>query len=480
MRTLAINAYYTSDDIKNYQLGNNDDEFSRVLKTDLNGIFGIPYQFMNTVDTRIDGTDLGAKYAEKIVSRMPLLFITPCKQKFMEGFNAEDKETVLNALLSGSGLGELGNSLSAVGKYYTTTFAYDEYMEQVNHMCAQVASFLGIADIEVPFNGSKTKIREIDWTNAKNGSFKNYIHASKASVYYVDGLDSMSESFGNSTTESGLASTINGYSDQANEIKFLLGENSALSSLMQAGQSLTDTIGNTLSGTITDFAGGMLGDLASTGVSTILTGGKILFPKIWQDSSFDRSYNFSIKLRSPDHDSVSIFFNILVPYLHLLGHVLAVGMDTDFNGYCTPFLCKAYCKGMFNIDMGLITSMTVNRGATAQWNNDGLPTQIDIEITIEDLYSNLFMTNSAYYKKKAGIFNPMSSVFSAYSVATNTAMMDFLANLAGLNIADTEFGRRIEMFKVIATQDFTNLPGRVWNKFDNKINSFIASMYNRL
>ena len=471
MRTLAINAYYTSDDITNYQLGNNDDEFSRVLKTDLNGIFGIPYQFMQNVDARIDGTDLGSKYAEKIVSRMPLLFITPCKQKFMEGFNSEDKETVLNALLSGSGLGELGNSLSSVGKYYTTEFAYDKYIDHVNHMCAQVAAFLGIANTEVPFNGTMTKIKNIKWENAKNSSFKNYVHASEASVYYVDGLDSMSESFGNSTTESGLASTINGFSDQANEIKFLLGENSALSALMDAGSTLTDTIGNALSGSITDLAGGMLGDLASTGVSTILTGGKIMFPKIWQDSSFDRSYSFSIKLRSPDHDSVSIFFNILVPYIHLLAHVLPVGMERDSNGYCTPFLCKAYCKGMFNIDMGLITSMSVNRGATAQWNNDGLPTQIDIEITIEDLYSNLFMTNHNHV---------VNAFADAISVATNTSMMDFLANLAGLNIADVDLGRRLEMFKVITTQDFTNLPSRVWNKFDNKINNFIANIYNRL
>ena len=59
-------------------------------------------------------------------------------------------------------------------------------------------------------------------------------------------------------------------------------------------------------------------------------------------------------------------------------------------------------------------------------------------------------------------------------------MMDFLANLAGLNIADVDLGRRLEMFKVITTQDFTNLPSRVWNKFDNKINNFIANIYNRL
>ncbi len=303
--------------------------------------------------------------------------------------------------------------------------------------------------------------------DVKNEDFRSYFNASNSAVFYVDGLDSISDNFGNSTTESSLASTINGFSDQANEIKFLLGGDSALAQMINSTGDAVSSVSSALSGTVTTMFGGMLGDLAKTGVNTVLSGGKIVFPKIWQDFSFDRSYNFSIKLRSPDHDSVSIFFNVLVPYLHLLAMVLPVGMKIDPNGYTTPLLCKAYCKGMFNIDMGLITSMSCTRGASAQWNDDGLPTQMDIDITIEDLYSCLFMTNLENW---------------SYSVAAvkNTSMLDFLANLSGLNIADEEFGRRTAMLTYLLGSNAERVPSNLWNRFDNSVNNMVANLYHSL
>lgn len=460
---LAVNKYKTSDAVSTYDGVGDDDEILGVLKTNLNGIFGIPYQFMESVDQRIDGTEIGAKYAEKIVARMPLLFITPCRQVFMKGFDGTSKEIALGALLDGNS--EMMNSITSVGKYYTTEFAYSEYYNYVNTMATQLSCFAGIGNEQVNINGSRKKIKNINWQDAKNSSFKNYFAADEAIVFYLDGLTSMSESFSNATTESSLASTINGFSDQANELKFLIGKDSALSNLMEGATSITDSIGSALSGTLSSLTGGMLGDLAKTGVSTVLTGGKIIFPKIWQDSSFSRSYSFDVKLRSPDHDSMSIFMNVLIPYIHLLGAVLPVGIDDNPNGYTSPFLVKAYCKGMFNIDMGIITDLSVTRGAECQWNDDGLPTQIDVSITIEDLYSSLFMSD----EKKSNL-----------AVIKNTAMMDFLSNMAGLNVADTEIGRRTKMLAYLTTSDLTRTPSNIWNKFDTKISNLMSGLYRNL
>lgn len=460
---LAVNKYQTSDAVSSYDGVGDEDEIEGVLKTNLNGIFAIPYQFMESVDQRIDGTEIGAKYAEKIIARMPLLFITPCRQVFMKGFDGTSKEIALGALLDGNS--EMMGSITSVGKYYTTEFAYSEYYEYVNTMATQLSCFLGIGNEKVNINGSSKKIKNINWNDAKNSSFKNYFAADDAIVFYLDGLTSMSESFSNSTTESSLASTINGFSDQANELKFLIGKDSALSNLMEGATSITDSIGGALSGTLSSLTGGMLGDLAKTGVSTVLTGGKIIFPKIWQDFSFSRSYSFDVKLRSPDHDSLSIYMNVLIPYLHLLGAVLPVGIDDNPNGYTSPFLVKAYCKGMFNIDMGIITDLSVTRGAECQWNDDGLPTQIDVSITIEDLYSSLFMSN----EKKSNL-----------AIIKNTAMMDFLSNMAGLNVADTEIGRRIKMLGYLTTSDLSRTPSNIWNKFDTKISNLMSGLYRNL
>lgn len=478
---MALNEYSSYDDVSGYSLSANAKEqitnIKSVVQYNNLGIFGAPYQFMDTVDDRLEGTELGHKYAEKITARMPLLFIAPCRQKFMEGFNSEDRETVLNALISGEGLNGLENSLSTVGKYYTTEYDTADYYKHVNMLCAEVAIFLGIGDEYIPLGGGRKKIKEIQWETIRNSGFKSYFYADQCTVFYLDSFDNISDSFGNSTTESSLASTINGFSDQANEVKFLLGNDSALSQMVSKASDISSSISGALSGTVSNVFGGMLGDLAKTGVSTILTGGKIVFPKIWQDFNFDRSYSFELKLRSPDHDSISIFLNILVPYLHILALTLPVGMQADPNGYTSPFLCKAYCKGMFNIDMGLITSLSCSRGATTQWNADGLPTQMDVSFTIEDLYSTLFMTNLT--RSASAKFSDLRNIFPV-ACAMNTSMMDYLSNLAGLNIAEEELMRRTTLLSQLMGVGVKNIPSDLWNRFDDKLNNLIGKLYHRL
>ena len=450
--------YYDTSDILTYGSGDNT-EIMSVLRSNINGIFGLPYQFMESVDPRITGTDVGAKYAEKIISRWPLLFLTPCKQIFMKDFDQTDQENALYHLINGGTL-----NVSGSGKYYTTQFNYDEYYDYVNKMMTALCYFTGLGDERVGIDGN-SQLKNVAWQNVNSDAFKSYFNAKEAVIFYLDGLTSMSENFSNSTTESSLASTINGYSDQANELKFLLGDDSALT---KAAASLGEGIGDSISSILSNFSsvtGGMLTDLASTGVSTVLTGGKIVFPKIWQESGFSRSYSFDIKLRSPDHDSLSILLNVLAPFIHLLGFVLPKNLeDGNPNGYTSPNLVKAYCKGMFNIDMGIITDMSVTRGAECQWNDDGLPTQIDVSITIEDLYSSLFMSNST--------FN--------VAVVKNTALMDYMANLAGLNIADVEFGRRTKMLAYMDIAGLGRLDSTIFSKFDNAVANVLSNVYNLL
>ena len=82
--------------------------------------------------------------------------------------------------------------------------------------------------------------------------------------------------------------------------------------------SITQSLGNGLQ----SLGGGIVGSIANEGVSSILDGGKIIFPDIWSDSSYDKSYQISIKLRSPDNDSLSIFLNVIKPYCKILALTL--------------------------------------------------------------------------------------------------------------------------------------------------------------
>ena len=238
VRSFTINGYgsLTANTTKSY--ATTTAATNGLMIEDTRGIFAIPYQFMESVDKRIRDengkqTKIGAKYAEKIVAKMPLLFITPCKQKFMSGYDKNERGTVLQSLINGEGLDStfINSALSQNGRYYTTEFKWDLYFKYVNTLCGIMAAYMGIDNVQIDTNNGKKKIKNINWaTDFLNGRFKSYFNAQNAVIYYLDGqsITEMSESFSNSTTESSLASQLNGYSEQVNEIKYLLGEDNAL------------------------------------------------------------------------------------------------------------------------------------------------------------------------------------------------------------------------------------------------------------
>lgn len=475
--------YYDPSHPSNYTSGGEEGEggVNNILDTlvlrNNTGVFGIPYQFLPTVDRRLDndGKMAGRKYTEKILGRLPLLFLTPCKQKFMEGFNSKDQANVLNALLTGAGIEGL---LEQSGRYYTTEYQYDEYYAIVNRMSTVMTSYMGIGNVDVvQGNGSLHSLNNINWFDMKSADLDNYFAVKRSAVFYVDGLTSISDSFSNSTMESSLASSINGFSDQAKEVRFLLGNNSLLT---QAVDSVRDTISGVFSNSsvqgITEYlTNGMIGDLGSTGVSTVLSGGKLIFPKLWADSSFSRSYSFDIKLRSPDNDTLSIFMNVIAPYLHLLALVMPRSITDSSaagspNAYSSPFLVRAYAKGMFNINMGIITDLTATRGAACEWNVDGLPTQIDINITIEDLYSQLFATDPA----------GSNGFANNWDLVTNTEFMDFLANLGGLNVATDVHFRKEKMLRYLTEASIARAPASIYMYFENAVSNKFRQLWDLL
>lgn len=455
-----------------------------IMANSLHGIHGLPYQFMDTVDRRLTDTEIGRKYGEKIVSKLPLLFLTPGKQQFMSEFSSDEQRSIIDALISKTEV-DPNNLINKYGKYYTFKHDYATYYQYVNTMCWVVAKFLGLENVVMPIgdNGKNSSYEKTlggtDWSKATNSAFKTFFSNSENVVFYLDGLTSVSESFSNSTTESSLASSVNGLTDQAKEIQFILGSgNSSIANLVNDMGDVASSITSSLSGVVTNLAGGILGGLTGSGVNTILSGGKIVFPELWQDSGFDRSYSLDIKLRSPDHDSLSIYMNILVPYIHLLALVLPRGLDgttdsshIDPNGYTSPFLVRAYCKGLFNIDQGIITSLSANKGAECCWNDDGLPTQIDISIEIKDLYSVLFMSNLGNH------LLPHNVIKGVAGVVTNTSMLDFLANMSGLNLGLDEIGRRTKMFNYLTMRNYTSLPSRKWTAFDQKMSDLMGRLY---
>lgn len=478
-----IQLYVNSDTNTNY-----DTTVSQILSSSTNGIEGLPYQFLSTVDRRIPdsknaniGLGVGRKYGDKIFSRLPLLFLTPCEPVFMDDFTKTSKTNMVQSLLSGITDSDLLNNES--GKYYSVQFNYDEYYNYLNTMLGCLAVYMGLAEEEISINGANPqKLINISWQNELNPSFKSFFSCKENVIFYLDGMESVSESFSNDTTEPSLASQLNGYSDQMNELKFLFGQNgaNAAATLITSASDALSATTSTLSGAAEALAGGVVGSLANKGVDSIVNGGKIMFPEIWSNSNYEKSYSIDIKLRSPDHDNLSIFLNILKPYCKLLCLVLPRttprSSDIDPNSYYSPFLVRACSKGLFSIDMGIITSMSVNKGAQCCWNDDGLPTQIDISIEIKDLYSHMAMSAIDLFSKNASL-NPISTI---KGVVCNTAYMDFLANMAGLNIAQMEIGRRITMAYYLTRYTISHKVSLTFTRFENIVSNLALKLYNLL
>ena len=435
----------------------------KLLTNNLTGIYGMPYQFMDTVDRRLDGTSFGRKYAEKIVGRMPLLFLTPGKQSFMSEFSKTDKKNILNKLtdiaLGKSNNDSIDDILSRQGRYYTFEFAYKEYFQYVNPMCNITAKLLGLANTSINIGGYSAKLGIFDWSKVLNNSFKSYFSAAENIVFYVNSNTSVSESFSNDTRESSLVSTVNGLSDQAKELQFLLGQTTGkeLAALNSDNyeatlSSINSVIDNYLNGS------GVLKNLAGN-MTTVLSGGKLIFPELWSDSDFSRSYDVDIKLRSPDRDPLSLYLNIIVPYIHLLA--MTAPHELNANGYSSPFLVRAFYKGIFNVDMGIITNLSVTKGKEMSWSDNGVPTEMDISLSIKDLYTSMFISNNE----------------NIGQMINNTALMDYLSNLVGLNLSKPEITRQLEVYAMLVGAKVTQFPNRVWTGFEQNISNMLQKLY---
>ena len=455
------------------------------------GVFGIPYQFMPHVDPRLryinngtvvagtsayitDTQGTGSEYADHIVAHMPILFLSPGVPNFMTKFSSNQKETILDYFAQT--IAGIANTLSPdellkdSGKYYTFEYAVPSYYSYVNPMCRMAAAYLQVQN----YTWDNTSMDSVNWMNYTmarlDGIFQGRTDITDymAVPFYIESETQINESFSNDTSESSLASTVDSISDFGKEAMFMLGYSQAAlgtkilevdADMASQYNNLSDMFGSLATGN--GFIGNILKNLSS-----VATGGRLIFPKIWNDSSFSRSYDVTIKLRSPDMDNLSIYLNVIVPFLHLLGFALPRQIDGNPNGFFSPFLVRAIYKGFFNIDMGLVTSMSVSKGDTAQWNANGIPTAIDVNMTITDLYENISMT-------------PTTATNWRYDTLDNTCQMDYIATMCGINIYQPEVSRTLRMWFV---NNFTNRARDVidigfWGNLQNSLANAITNVW---
>ena len=464
-------------------------DMGNLLYTDVTlgktGIFGIPYQFNfdadvplyfvaenNGADTSTYAKYIGRTYEEKILSNCPVVYFRMGKPDFLGGKDNGVGSILLNSLITGVEdiLGGDGDSVveftgNEVNKlhYYTFADAYDEYAAYVNTMARFVAIKMGIGDLRCPIQQGEDKYAAFDIIQVRNrilgaeyGKFEGYdFFQYNLPLYCNVQSTSVSESAANTVGDSALASALQSGSQMAREINFLLGTDK-----LESITGLTDTFSQAIESIVGTFSkktvNGFLRNV-NNGVTSVATGANLLFPSIWQDSSFSKSYSISAKFTTPYGDPESIFLDVYVPFLCMLA--MALPRQTTQSAYGSPFLINAHSKGYFNCDMGIVESMEIRRGGQSgqEWTVDGFPTEIEVTLSLRDLYPAVVMT-----KAKA----------TGFMFSSNTGLTQYLNMMAGVNLcAINPFANILAGFKMLGATYLDGLDN--WgDMLENKIVRF--------
>ena len=285
----------------------------------------------------------------------------------------------------------------------------------------------------------------------------NYFYMDEYFINFFVKPPSYSESFSNTTDRSAFANALQGMSGTMKEFMFLFGGLGVDTKLMtENAESVAKNMETAIKSALDNA--GMKKALSSfiTGATSVITGANLIFPEIWETSSYNRDFNIDIQLTSPYGDRESIYLNIVVPLMHLLALVLP--RQATVNSYTAPFLVRCSLPGYFSCDMGIVKELSISKGGSdgTAWSADGFPTEVNVSMSISDLYNALSMSN-------------VHTARNAWNFLYNGPLMDYVGVLCGLNMRTSEYGKKIQLIEFLLGNagldhyDYTMNRGREWS-----------------
>ena len=326
-----------------------------------------------------------------------------------------------------------GNMVSNLGKTITNA---------AKNALAGAASMLGIGGDSQSGQANVDKTPEGSGTGGGSNGIMNtmagdYFYMDEYFINFFVKPPSYSESFSNTTDRSAFANAIQGMSGTMKEFMFLFGGLGVDTKLMtENAESVAKNMESAIK-TALDNAG-IKKALSSfiTGATSIVTGANLIFPEIWETSSYNRDFNIDIQLTSPYGDKESIYLNIIVPLMHLLAFVLP--RQATVNSYTSPFLVRCSLPGYFSCDMGIVKELSISKGGSdgTSWSVDGFPTEVTVSMSISDLYNALSMSN-------------VHTARNVWNFLYNGPLIDYVGVLCGLNMRTSEWGKKGQMLRLL-------------------------------
>lgn len=473
-----------------------DNEYNKNLESAIKGstrLYGAPHQFLPHNDPRI-GSDsgvggLGKIYAEKIILEAPIVCIKPGKSAFMPGSNSDMKRGMLDALGAAvdgdyddlKTIVEQESDSDDVIKYFGFQSDFPGFMTNANLLCRFMAHFLGVSDIMVPWaphvnfghydwryynfkDTMSTKSSEMGANGKGVGTLisdvfesveKSFSEDDAYISFYVDSNVSFSESGSNSTT----ASILSQYTDQISSIAKELQTISNISGFN--AQGLAGSISSSLDSFMQSVPGdGALSTFMKRLTSTtnqIIQGANFLIPEVWSDSNWTTNYSVPITLVTPYGNKLSWYLNIGVPLCFILA--LSLPQASTANTYTSPHLVQCFSQGWFNCEMGIVDSISIDKGGDDCWNSAGLPNEVKISLSIKDLYSSLTLPKSD----------------NALGFMQNTGMLNFLLVNSGVDLTVSNLSDHWNVWKFMFADTLTSkIQSAPYDKLmalRNKVNS---------
>ncbi len=230
---------------------------------------------------------------------------------------------------------------------------------------------------------------------------------SEFASFRVDATGAISESFSNSFVENDLASKFNSISSSGKAAYFSF-----------AGYNITEAL-QPVQEAFKQFAGGALDTIQMSGLLALGGSAFVDIPKNWENSSVNfPKANYTMTLISPYGHPIAQMTNIYIPLCMILAGVLP--LQTGKRSYTSPFICQIYDKGRQQSRLGMIDSVTVQRGTSnLSFNKQGNAMAVEVSFSIADLSSVMAMpiVERTLLEEALNVFDSMfddENVFSDY------------------------------------------------------------------
>lgn len=435
---------------------------------------------VTSLNVRTGSVDLyGRTFGKEIAANMPIVVIAPGNPIFLTnvkqgviGYSGTSQSARNNWIpffdtaneLTGSefdaALAELTND-NGDYQYYSMTIDTADYFNYVNAICQTSARLMGLTD----FIYHGTTCDKLDWgkynqsVDQDYSMFEEVIGVTNGVSFAFDPVSSITDSISNETSDSMFTSMLNEVSSKAREVEFVTGQIGIDTGLANYEGS-TPTIGNSTIGNIASRIGSFL--------NNSIHGMNVRFPKIWNDSSSSKDYNLEMHFITPYATTFCKWRYVLVPFFHIFCLTAPRSIKTVMN-YSRPFLIKAYSKGYFNVEMGIITSLQWKRFGDGDMISDaGVPTQIDVSVAFQDMYYQLAMSKMSGI---TGSFEMMGVFFN------NNGLMEMLGTLSGVNMLRISLGERLSLFASSAVGAFSATGSNFMRHISDRLSSIYTSIY---